>query len=110
MDNALGLKLAFTTPSNTAEKKALDPKIALQLKVLVGVSAEGFCCGAPEGKKLEPSACALVLEELENWAEVLKSEPEVIHRLAAFAGTADGGQDLQDAEPVVSSAPAGPSA
>ena len=50
--------------------------------------------GAPERNNLEPSECERVLEELENWTEVLKSEPEVIHRLAKFARAADG--ELED--------------
>lgn len=53
--------------------------------------------GAEDGNNLEPFSAPLLLEELENWAEILKSEPEVIHRLAAFAAVAaDVGDDRDD--------------
>jgi len=40
----------------------------------------------------------MLLEELEGWAEILKGEPEVIHRLAAFeAAVGDApAQDVED--------------
>lgn len=41
--------------------------------------------GAPEGSNLEPCDALGLLEELENWSDALKGEPEVIHRLAALA-------------------------
>lgn len=50
--------------------------------------------GAPEGNNLEPFSAPELLQELENWTEVLKSEPEVIHRLAAFAEASNGQPDL----------------
>lgn len=40
--------------------------------------------GAPEGTNLEPSECVGLLSELESWSEVLKAEPDVIHRLAVL--------------------------
>lgn len=61
------------------------------------IGLPGNICGAPEGNNLEPFSVPKLLEELENWSEVLKSEPEVIHRLAAFAEAAEddlnGGTD-----------------
>ena len=65
--------------------------------------------GAPERKYLEPSECERVLEELENWTEVLKSEPEVIHRLAAFVRAADGEPQEDMDGPLMPSAPEEPS-
>ena len=47
--------------------------------------------GAPEGTNLELPDAALLLEELEDWAVVLKGDREVIHRLEAFARAAHGG-------------------
>ena len=47
--------------------------------------------GAPQRTNLEPSDVAELLSELEGWSEVLKAEPEVIHRLAAFSDSADSG-------------------
>ncbi|MEM6901206.1 MAG: hypothetical protein AAF583_15730 [Pseudomonadota bacterium] len=47
--------------------------------------------GAADGRDLEPSELVCVLESLEEWGAVLKGEPEVIHRLAAFAEAAEGG-------------------
>lgn len=60
-----------------------------------------FCCGrifsAEGGIDLEPESATFLLEELESWAEVLTAEPEVIHRLAAFAAVAaDLGDDCQN--------------
>ena len=52
------------------------------------LSSTCFESGAPEGNNLEPFLARGLLEELEGWAEVLKGEPEVIHRLAAFAEAA----------------------
>mgnify|MGYP001791698326 CR=1 FL=1 len=49
--------------------------------------------GAPEGNNLEPLSAPELLEELENWSEVLKSEPEVVHRLSAFAEAVEGEPD-----------------
>ncbi|WP_299882496.1 hypothetical protein [uncultured Sulfitobacter sp.] len=57
--------------------------------------------GAPEGNKLEPFSAPELLQELENWTEVLKSEPEVIHRLAAFADASEGSIDTLDDAPDV---------
>lgn len=45
--------------------------------------------GGPGGTNVEPFEASNLLEELETWAEVLKSEPEFIHRLAAFAEAAE---------------------
>jgi hypothetical protein len=52
--------------------------------------------GAPQGNKLEPSDCASILEELESWTEILKAEPEVIHRLAVFAEASEDDAGLAD--------------
>ncbi|WP_152613053.1 hypothetical protein [Tateyamaria sp. ANG-S1] len=41
--------------------------------------------GAPEGNNLEPFSAPELLEQLENWADILKAEPEVIHRLEKIA-------------------------
>ena len=41
--------------------------------------------GAPEENNLEPFECDRLLSELENWTDILKAEPEVIHRLEALA-------------------------
>ncbi|WVX49844.1 hypothetical protein ROLI_029390 [Roseobacter fucihabitans] len=61
--------------------------------------------GAPEGNNLESSECALVLEELENWSEVLKSGPEVIHTLAAFADAASADADGHKLAPLATDLP-----
>ncbi|MGJ8530375.1 hypothetical protein [Maritalea sp.] len=53
--------------------------------------------GAPDGNNLEPFSAPELLEELENWTEVLKAEPEVIHRLSAFADAA--ATDAEGTEP-----------
>ncbi len=53
--------------------------------------------GAPERTNLEPAQLSSLLEELEEWSEVLKSEPEVIHRLSLFAAAASG-RGNEDAE------------
>lgn len=60
-----------------------------------------YFVGAPEGNNLEPFSAPELLEELENWTEVLKSEPEVIHRLAAFAEASEGSIDTLDDAPDV---------
>jgi len=58
--------------------------------------------GAKDGSDLEPSDIQKTLQELENWAEILKGEPEVIHRLAAFAEAArDTSGAFEDAETCV---------
>lgn len=58
--------------------------------------------GAPERNNLEPSECDQILTELEEWTSILRAEPEVIHRLAAFAEAADAGaDDPEDATPDV---------
>ena len=44
--------------------------------------------GAPEGNNLEPDGCVSLLEELDSWSAILKAEPELIHRLDAFAAAA----------------------
>lgn len=44
--------------------------------------------GAPERRNLEPELAEQLLSELEDWAEVLKGEPEVIHRLDEIAARA----------------------
>ena len=36
---------------------------------------------APEKNNLEPFSSDELLSELENWADILKAEPEAIHRL-----------------------------
>ncbi len=41
--------------------------------------------GAPERRNLEPELAEQLLSELEDWAEVLKGESEVIHRLDEIA-------------------------
>ncbi|QBF32310.1 hypothetical protein CFI11_13935 [Thalassococcus sp. S3] len=45
--------------------------------------------GAPEGNNLEPADADLLLSELEAWSDILKSEPEVIHRLAEMQRASD---------------------
>ena len=59
--------------------------------------------GAPERNNLEPFDSDQLLSELENWADILKAEPEVIHRLAVLAETQD--EDIGDAPIVVPSPP-----
>ena len=49
--------------------------------------------GAPERNNLEPFGCEEILTELEEWASILQAEPEVIHRLAAFAEAAECASD-----------------
>lgn len=46
--------------------------------------------GADDRTKLELLSAPDLLSELEDWAEVLKGEPEVIHKLAVFAEAASG--------------------
>ena len=58
--------------------------------------------GAPERNNLEPFDSDQLLLELENWADILKAEPEVIHRLAVLAETQD--EDVGDA-PIVAPSP-----
>jgi len=62
--------------------------------------------GAEEGSDLEPASCDLLLEELENWAEILKDNHEVTHMLAAFgdvaAGETDGSASYTSADEVPS--------
>ena len=53
--------------------------------------------GAPGRNNLEPSECDQILTELEEWTSILRAEPEVIHRLAAFAKAADDGVDQDNA-------------
>ena len=48
---------------------------------------------APEGNNLKPNECDLLLLELGTRTEILKTEPDVIHRLEAMAQD-DG--DLND--------------
>ena len=45
--------------------------------------------GGAEATKLEPRDFDQILTELEDWSSILASEPEVIHRLAAFAAAAE---------------------
>lgn len=61
--------------------------------------------GAPEGSNLEPSECVRVLEELENWTEVLRAEPEVVQRLAAFADAASADPDGHKSTPPATDLP-----
>lgn len=63
-----------------------------------------FPNGAPEGNNLEPFDAPELLQELENWTEVLKGEPEVIHRLATFAEAVR--EDVCDADESVARLPA----
>ena len=49
--------------------------------------------GAPERRNLEPKLADQLLSELEEWSDILKAEPEVIHRLEAFA--AASGEDVE---------------
>ena len=59
--------------------------------------------GAPEGNNLEPFECAALLSELETWTEILKADPEVIHKLEALAlGDNSACEDASDAEVQVS--------
>lgn len=48
---------------------------------------------APQRNNPEPSECAFIPEELENWSAVLKPEPEVFHKLIAFTEAANGASD-----------------
>ncbi|MEM9477800.1 MAG: hypothetical protein AAGA71_21145 [Pseudomonadota bacterium] len=66
--------------------------------------------GAGERTNLEPAQLNLVLEELEGWAAVLKSDPEVIHRLSAFAKAAANadGDDQVDAPDATQASPIDP--
>ena len=83
------LKLAFTDRIAYCRiEGARTPEIALPFKALGGISDQQVCYGALEGNNLEPFLARGLLEELEGWAEVLKGEPEVIHRLAVFAEAA----------------------
>ena len=61
----------------------------------VGGGVEEF--GALGRNNLEPSECDQILTELEEWTSILRAEPEVIHRLAAFAEAAEGDVDQDDA-------------
>lgn len=61
--------------------------------------------GAPERNNLEPFDGDQLLSELENWADILKAAPEVIHRLAVLAETQD--EDTEDA-PIVGPDPPEP--
>jgi hypothetical protein len=45
--------------------------------------------GAPERKNLEPFDSDQLLSELEDWAEILKAEPEVVRRLEAITAQDD---------------------
>ena len=47
--------------------------------------------GAVEGRNLEPAVTAQLLSDLEEWSDILKAEPEVIHRLEAFSAASDEG-------------------
>ena len=49
--------------------------------------------GAPERNILEPFDGDQLISDLESWADVLKAEPEVIHRLAVLAETQDDKPD-----------------
>ena len=57
------------------------------------LSVRALSFGAPDRTNLEPAQLSSLLEELEEWGEVLKSEPEVIHRLSQFAAAASNGSD-----------------
>ncbi|MDA5558165.1 hypothetical protein [Shimia sp. MMG029] len=57
--------------------------------------------GAPGRNNLEPSECEQILTELEEWTSILKAEPEVIHKLAAFAEAAEDASDEVDVAPTV---------
>ncbi|MEP3767690.1 MAG: hypothetical protein ABJM44_12990 [Marinomonas sp.] len=46
-----------------------------------------------------------MLEELESWTEVLKAEPDVIHRLAAFADAASADADGHKSSPLATDLP-----
>lgn len=56
-----------------------------------GLGAAGN--GAVEGRNLEPEVTAQLLSDLEEWSDILKAEPEVIHRLEAFAAASDAGAE-----------------
>lgn len=79
---------------------ARTPIEALPFSNLGGLCKTETQNGAPERNNLEPFSSPELLEELETWTEILKSEPEVIHRLAAFADAASS-----DAEGTGSSPP-----
>lgn len=56
------------------------------LNALITLSAGD---GAPERNNLEPVDGEQLLSELENWADILKAEPDVAQRLAVLAETHD---------------------
>lgn len=47
--------------------------------------------GADGASYLEPIDLSELLSELENWSVILKSDPELTHRLAEFEAAASGG-------------------
>ncbi|MEM6311219.1 MAG: hypothetical protein AAF754_14345 [Pseudomonadota bacterium] len=57
--------------------------------------ADGGACRAD----IELPNAPDILAELEKWATILKAEPEVIHRLAAFAEAADDVLDESKGDP-----------
>ena len=84
--NALVLKLAFADRIQYDRfEGAITPEISFPFKSLGGITDPQVCFGAPEENNLEPFECELLLSELETWTEILKAEPDVIHRLEALA-------------------------
>lgn len=73
----------------------MDRKKATIIKLLIYKLIFIFN-GAPGRSNLEPFDGDQLLLELENWAEILKAEPEVIHRLAVLAEAQD--QDAEQAQ------------
>lgn len=60
----------------------------------------GHLNGALERNNLEPFDGDQLLSELVNWADILKSEPDVIHRLAVLSEAQnDESQQEQDHVP-----------
>ena len=55
--------------------------------------------GAPNQTNLETASLHSILDELEEWQQYLKAEPEVIHKLRAFEAAANK-RDSEPKQPV----------
>lgn len=66
-----------------------------------------------EGETSNKFSASALIKELETWEAVLKSEPEVIHKLRAFEAAASDGQNRHKRDKptdlYIRKAPAGPS-
>lgn len=63
------------------------------------ILSSDFNYGAPGRNNLEPSECDQILTELEEWTNILQAEPDVIHRLSAFAEAAESASEHADDGP-----------